>query len=73
MTELETIKVILSYAPNIAIAIGVAKIYLKLVRCFESMEERISQNSEDIGKLIDIHIDRHEEDAKDLLRRKKNG
>ena len=73
MTELETLKFLLSYAPNVAIAIGVAKIYVKVTEFIKKIETKVDQNSRDIQNLIDIHIDRHEEDAKILLKRKSDG
>jgi hypothetical protein len=70
VSEAEIIKVILSYLPTIAIAIGVARIYVKISGFIDRIESRVNQNTEDIEKLISIHIDRHDEDAKKFLRRK---
>ena len=71
MTEVELLKLVLTYAPNAAIIIGIMKLYQKITSAFSQMQDQVNQNTDDIGKLIDIHIDRHEEDAKILLKRPK--
>jgi hypothetical protein len=70
MTEIEIDKLVLSHLPTIAVAIGVAKIYMKISAFIETIEKQVAANRADIDQLIAIHIERHDEDAKKFLRRK---
>jgi len=70
MTEIEIIKLVLSHLPTIAVAIGVAKIYMKISAFITTIEEQVAANRADIDQLISIHIERHDEDAKKFLHRK---
>jgi hypothetical protein len=70
VTEAEIIKLVLSHLPTIAVAVGVAKIYLKITTFLDKIEKQVTTNTEDIDKLISIHIERHDDDAKKFLRRK---
>jgi hypothetical protein len=70
MTEIEIVKLVLSHLPTIAVAIGVAKIYMKISAFIETIEKQVAANRADIDQLIAIHIERHDEDAKKFLRRK---
>ena len=71
MTEVEIMKLVLTHLPTIAIAIGVAKIYMKVVIFTQRIEEQVLHNRNDIETLISIHIDRHDEDAKRFIQRMK--
>ena len=71
MTEVEIMKLVLAHLPTIAIAIGVAKIYMKVVIFTQKIEEQVLHNRNDIETLISIHIDRHDEDAKRFIQRLK--
>jgi hypothetical protein len=70
MTEIEIAKLVLSHLPTIAVAIGVAKIYMKISAFIETIEKQVAANRADIDQLIAIHIERHDEDAKKFLHRK---
>jgi hypothetical protein len=70
MTEIEIVKLVLSHLPTIAVAIGVAKIYMKISAFIETIEKQVAANRADIDHLIAIHIERHDEDAKKFLHRK---
>lgn len=69
MSEIELIKLLLSYAPTLAIAVGVAKIYMKISAFITTIETQVAQNRADINQLIAIHVERHDDDAKKFLRR----
>lgn len=69
MTEAEVIKLVFSYLPTIGVAIGAAKIYSKISKFIETIEKQVADNRNDIDKLIEIHIERHDEDAKKFLHR----
>lgn len=70
MTETEIIKLVLSHLPTIAVAIGVAKIYMKISAFITTIEKQVAANRSDIDTLVGIHIERHDEDAKKFLHRK---
>lgn len=63
MPDAVTMKILLEYVPSIAIAIGVATIYHKLIKFFEEIKTMIKANTRDIRSLKKIHVERHPEDA----------
>jgi ferritin len=65
--DIELIKLIASHAPSVMIAIGIAKIYLRINEFIKTIENQVQQNSRNINKLMKIHIKRHDEDAKEFL------
>lgn len=69
MTEIDIIKLILTNLPTVAIAIGVARIYYKVVTFMDRIEKKINSNTADIEVLIDCHLEHHEEDAMEFRRR----
>lgn len=75
MPDVDLMKWLLTNAPSLAIAAGVAKIYYKILRFSEKIESQMSQNAEDIALLIQVHTARHKEDLPKFYRRKddKNG
>ena len=67
MTELEIAKEVIKYLPTVAMAVGIAKIYMKIVAFTSKIESQVTESREDIDLLIRIHIDRHDEDAKKFI------
>ncbi len=63
MPDAVTMRILLEYVPSIAIAIGVATIYYKLIKFFEEIKAMIAGNTEDITTLKQIHVERHPDDA----------
>jgi hypothetical protein len=70
MPDSEIMKWLWSNAPNIAIAIGVAKIYYQVKSSYAKLEQQVSHNTEDIGLLIEIHTATHKDDLPKFYRRK---
>jgi len=61
---------LLSNAPSLVIAVGVAKIYYKVLKFAEKIEHQVSQNSEDIALIIKTHTKLHKDDLPKFYRRK---
>jgi hypothetical protein len=70
MLDSELIKWLWSNAPNIAIAIGVAKIYYQVKTSYARLEQQVSHNTEDVALLIEIHTELHKDDLPKFYRRK---
>jgi hypothetical protein len=71
MTESEIIKWIWLNLPNLAIAIGVAKIYVKISSCVQKIDQQIENNTKAIDHLFELHLTRHPDDAVKILERRK--
>ena len=70
MTEIELAKLVFSYLPSVGIVLGIAKLYMRISKFIETIENQVTANRTDIDTLIKIHIERHDEDAKKFLHRK---
>jgi len=73
MTEIEIAKLIFSYLPTLGVVLGVAKLYMKISKFIETIENQVTSNRKDIETLISIHIDHHDEDAKRFIHRYDKG
>lgn len=72
MPDLDIAKWLWANAPSIAIALGVAKIYLKVSKLTEQIQEQLNSNTSDLEILIQLHAQKHPEDLPKLYRRKNN-
>jgi len=70
MPDVDLMKWLLSNAPSLVIAVGVAKIYYKVLKFAEKIEHQVSQNSEDIALIIKTHTKLHKDDLPKFYRRK---
>lgn len=76
MTELEIAKLVAFNLPTVAIAVGVAKIYLKVKAFVNTITEQVQRNSDDNEMLIELHIKNHGVDEVEIYKRrarKENG
>jgi len=71
MPDADIMKWLWANAPNIAIAVGVAKLYYKVSKAVDQMQQQINENTSDIGVLIEAHATKHPEDLPKLYRRSK--
>jgi hypothetical protein len=71
MTETEVLKWLWLNLPNLAIAIGVAKIYMKIASCVQRIDNQIAKNTKNIEHIFEMHLTRHPDDAVKILERRK--
>lgn len=67
MSETELLTKLLTHLPSIAIAIGVAKIYLKVSTSYARIESQTMENTANIRQLFKLHLKNHKEDAVEIL------
>ena len=73
MSETELFTKLLTHLPSIAIAIGVAKIYLKVSTSYARIESQTMENTQNIRQLFKLHLKNHKEDAVEILENRSNG
>jgi hypothetical protein len=69
MTEAEILKAIFSYLPTIGIAVGVAKIYIKITTFIDDVNENLKTHSTKINQLYNLHLKNHPDDAVTILKK----
>jgi hypothetical protein len=70
MTEAELATKLLTQLPTIAVAIGVAKIYMKVSSFIREIQAQVGKNSGNIRLLMKLHIRNHGDDAVEILEKK---
>lgn len=73
MSEAELLKLLWSNLPTLAIAFGVAKIYMKVSTSYTRLESQTAENTQSIKQLFKLHLKNHKEDAVEILENRSNG